>query len=173
MLLRQTKRIFVGPNKNFQGFRLEIRSKFSSEGKLTKSYFHHRSPLTLKYQTISQSFDEIAEQNPDHTCLNFRSCQFFRQRKNIFRSKILLFVLGEGKVYTYKTFKEEVDAFAASLIELGFQKNDRIAVWLPNSSENVVASFAASKLGLIKVCFDRISFSLENFSFSHFASRST
>lgn len=36
-------------------------------------------------------------------------------------------------------------------MDLGFEKNDRFAVWLPNRSENVVMSYVASKLGLIKV----------------------
>ncbi|CAF4379087.1 unnamed protein product, partial [Rotaria magnacalcarata] len=40
---------------------------------------------------------------------------------------------------------------AASLLDLGFKKYDRLAVWLPNTSENVTISYAASKLGLIKV----------------------
>lgn len=44
-----------------------------------------------------------------------------------------------------------MNSLAAALLELGFEKNDRLAVWLPNRSENVVLSFAASKLGLIKV----------------------
>lgn len=61
------------------------------------------------------------------------------------------YVLGEQKRYTYKTFKNEVDCLSASLLELGFEKNDRFAVWLPNTSENVTISYAASKLGLIKV----------------------
>ena len=60
-------------------------------------------------------------------------------------------ILGEQKRYTFKSFKDEVDSLAASLLELGFEKNDRLAVWLPNTSENVAMSFATSKLGLIKV----------------------
>jgi fatty-acyl-CoA synthase len=59
--------------------------------------------------------------------------------------------LGEQKRYTFKSFQDEVDSIAASLLELGFEKNDRFAVWLPNTSENVTMSFVASKLGLIKV----------------------
>ncbi|CAF4190746.1 unnamed protein product, partial [Adineta steineri] len=59
--------------------------------------------------------------------------------------------LSEQKRYTYKTFKDEVDNISASLLDLGFEKNDRFAVWLPNTSENVTISYAASKLGLIKV----------------------
>jgi non-ribosomal peptide synthetase component E (peptide arylation enzyme) len=60
-------------------------------------------------------------------------------------------ILGEQKRYTFKSFKDEVDCLAASLLELGFEKNDRLAVWLPNTSENVTTTFVASKLGLIKV----------------------
>ncbi len=60
-------------------------------------------------------------------------------------------ILGEQKRYTFKSFQNEVDSLAASLLELGFEKNDRLAVWLPNTSENVAMTFAASKLGLIKV----------------------
>ncbi len=44
-----------------------------------------------------------------------------------------------------------MDSLAASLLELGFEKNDRFAVWLPNTSQNVAMTYAASKLGLIKV----------------------
>ena len=61
------------------------------------------------------------------------------------------FLVGEQKRYTFRSFKQEVDSLAASLLELGFEKNDRFAVWLPNTSENVVMTYAASKLGLIKV----------------------
>lgn len=71
-------------------------------------------------------------------------------------SKCLSIRLDEQKRYTYKTFKEEVDNIAASLLDLGFEKHDRFAVWLPNTSENVAISYAATKLGLIKV-LERIS----------------
>ena len=59
--------------------------------------------------------------------------------------------LCQDKRYTFKSFKHEVDCLAASLLDMGFEKNDRVAVWLPNTSENVAMTFAASKLGLIKV----------------------
>ncbi|CAF1113515.1 unnamed protein product [Rotaria sordida] len=98
--------------------------------KLTSSYFHHASSFPLVYKTVSQSFEETANKYSDHECYVFKS---------------------EQKRYTYKTFKHEVDSIAASLLDLGFEKNDRFAVWLPNTSENVAISYAASKVGLIKV----------------------
>ncbi|CAF0926522.1 unnamed protein product [Adineta steineri] len=97
---------------------------------LTSSYFHHSSSFQLINKTLSQHFDEMALKYSNEECFIFK---------------------GEQKRYTYKTFKDEVDNIAASLLDLGFEKNDRFAVWLPNTSENVTISYAASKLGLIKV----------------------
>ena len=68
-----------------------------------------------------------------------------------FSAQSISYPLGEQKRYTFKSFKEEVDGLAASLLELGFEKSDRFAVWLPNTSQNVAMTYAASKLGLIKV----------------------
>jgi non-ribosomal peptide synthetase component E (peptide arylation enzyme) len=99
--------------------------------KLTQSYYHHISTIPLLYHSIGQHLDQLVETHPNHQCYVFKS---------------------EGnKRYTYRSFLDEVDSFATSLIELGFQKNDRIGVWLPNTSENCVATYAASKVGLIKV----------------------
>ncbi len=61
------------------------------------------------------------------------------------------FDIAEDKRYTYATMKHEIDCLAMSLLELGFERGDRLAVSLPNSSENVVLSYVASKIGLIKV----------------------
>ncbi len=74
----------------------------------------------------------------------------------VYSSEIITFdissmILGEQKRYTFKSFKDEVDSLAASLLELGFEKNDRFAVWLPNTSQSVAMTYATSKLGLIKV----------------------
>ncbi|CAF4325385.1 unnamed protein product, partial [Rotaria sordida] len=99
-------------------------SSTASSTKLTTSYYHHASLLPFVYKTISQSFDETTAKYPDHECFVFKS---------------------EQKRYTFKSFKDEVDSLAASLLELGFEKNDRLAVWLPNTSENVAMTFAAYK----------------------------
>ncbi|CAF0828289.1 unnamed protein product [Rotaria sp. Silwood1] len=99
--------------------------------KLTKSYYYHASEVPLLYHTVGQHLDGLAFEHPDHQCYVFK---------------------GEGnKRYTYKSFLDEVDSLAASLIELGYEKNDRIGVWLPNTSENCVLTYAASKVGVIKV----------------------
>lgn len=99
--------------------------------KLTQSYYHHASEIPLLYDTIGQHLDKLAIEYPNHQCYAFK---------------------GEGnKRYTYKSFLDEVDSLATSLIELGFEKNDRLGVWLPNTSENCALTYAASKVGIIKV----------------------
>ena len=146
-----TKQLLIRPSISTIKLDILIRHETTtsrpSSTKLTSSYFHHVSPLPLVYKTISQSFDETATKYPDHECYVFKGISFF----------LLISVfncpLGEQKRYTFESFKQEVDSLAASLLELGFQKNDRLAVWLPNVSENVATTFAASKLGLIKVIY--------------------
>ncbi|CAF3093973.1 unnamed protein product [Rotaria sp. Silwood2] len=128
MFLLKTTRLIARPSHVW--IIIGFQKRNNSTRKLTSSYYHHAAPFPMVYKTLSQSFDAIAEKYSDHECLVFKSQQ---------------------KRYTYKTFKEEVDNIAASLLDLGFQKNDRFAVWLPNTSENVTISYAASKLGLIKV----------------------
>jgi fatty-acyl-CoA synthase len=99
--------------------------------KLTQSYYHHASDIPLLYHTVGQHLDQLAHAYPNHECYVFK---------------------GEGnKRYTYKSFLDEVDSLATSLIELGFEKGDRIGVWLPNTSQTCAMTYAASKVGLIKV----------------------
>jgi len=144
MLINSTKRFFVRPSSTWIVFQLNKRNT-STTTKLTSSYCHHVSSLPLIYKTLSQQFDETANKYPNHECYVF---------KGIFLINILYIwwiFIGQQKRYTFKSFKDEVDSIAASLLELGFEKNDRFAVWLPNTSENVTMTFVASKLGLIKV----------------------
>ena len=50
---------------------------------------------------------------------------------------------------------------ALALLELGFEKNDRLFVMLPNCSQNAILIFVAAKLGLVKVHGDPHSMSFE------------
>ncbi|CAF0891555.1 unnamed protein product [Didymodactylos carnosus] len=98
--------------------------------KLQESYYHHASSLPFIYKTVGQHLDSLASASPRHECYIFS---------------------GEDKRYTYKSFKDEVDSVATSLLQLGFEKHDRLGVWLPNTSENVAMTYICSKLGIIKV----------------------
>ena len=50
---------------------------------------------------------------------------------------------------TYGELNALADALAASLTELGLKKGDRIAIYMPNSIELMVAFYAMQKLGVI------------------------
>ncbi len=52
-----------------------------------------------------------------------------------------------GKTLTYRELANQVDAFAAGLAELGVAKDSRVALWLPNLPQMVIAYFATLRLG--------------------------
>ncbi len=56
-----------------------------------------------------------------------------------------------GATTTYKQLKDDVDRFASALAGLGVSKGDRVALVLPNCPQNVVAFFAALRLGAVVV----------------------
>jgi long-chain acyl-CoA synthetase len=56
-----------------------------------------------------------------------------------------------GSRTTYRSLKDQVDRFAGALRSLGVQKGDRVAIILPNCPQNVVAFFAALRLGAVVV----------------------
>ncbi len=56
---------------------------------------------------------------------------------------------GERREITYRQLHEEVNQFAAGLKELGYQKGDRVAIYLPMIPELVVATLACARIGAI------------------------
>ena len=52
---------------------------------------------------------------------------------------------------TYAEYKRRVDALACSLMRLGLEKGDRIAIWSQNNVEWALTQFATAKAGLILV----------------------
>lgn len=51
--------------------------------------------------------------------------------------------------FTYKEFRQSVDAYANGLHDIGFKKGDHIALWLPNSMEHTTLFMAAARLGVV------------------------
>ena len=60
-------------------------------------------------------------------------------------------LVGQGKRYTYKDLRSQVDTLAYSLLQLGFNPGDRVLLQLPNWPEFVIAYFALQKAGLVMV----------------------
>ena len=56
-----------------------------------------------------------------------------------------------GTTMTYRELQSAVDRFAGGLRGLGVTKGDRVAIVLPNCPQNVIAFFAALRLGAIVV----------------------
>ena len=57
----------------------------------------------------------------------------------------------KGKTLTYRQLKDQVDRFATALAGLGVQQGSRVALWLPNLPQMVIAYFATLRLGALVV----------------------
>lgn len=57
----------------------------------------------------------------------------------------------KGKSLTYGEMKDHVDRFAAGLAGLGVQKGDRVALWMPNLPQMLIAYYAVLKIGGVVV----------------------
>ena len=87
-------------------------------------------PATYLFPTtpVTRLLDDAAASYPTHVALSFL-----------------------GAKTTYKELKDLVDRFAGALSGLGVSKGDRVALVLPNCPQNVIAFFAAMRLGAVAV----------------------
>ena len=53
----------------------------------------------------------------------------------------------DGQRLTYAQVEEQANRVANGLLALGVQRGDRVAIWLPNSVETVIAIFGILKAG--------------------------
>jgi len=61
------------------------------------------------------------------------------------------FIIFEGRTYTYADVSEMADRMARGLMALGVAAGDRVALWMSNRIEWVVAQFAVTRLGAVLV----------------------
>jgi long-chain acyl-CoA synthetase len=80
--------------------------------------------ITAPDLSVPQILDAISEKYPGNAALIFY-----------------------GKKITYRDLRELIDRFAAALADLGVAKGDRVALYLLNSPQYVIAYFAALKAG--------------------------
>jgi len=87
-------------------------------------------PRTLSYpeETLHQILYRSAQKYPDHPAIVFF-----------------------GNKLTYQELVGQVDRLATALHKLGVQKQDRVALFLPNCPQSVIAYYAALRLGAIVV----------------------
>jgi len=56
--------------------------------------------------------------------------------------------------YTYGEFDSLINRFGNALLDMGVTKGDRVAIYLPNSPEFIIAHFAIARIGAIAVPFN-------------------
>ncbi|MFH1609231.1 MAG: AMP-binding protein [Candidatus Bipolaricaulota bacterium] len=60
-------------------------------------------------------------------------------------------VFYEGKTITYRQFAADVDRLVAGLVKLGIEPGDKVAIWMSNIPEWIVAYFAIARAGGVVV----------------------
>ena len=86
--------------------------------------------LHLLCDTFADRIEIMAQHRPNDICYKF----FLTQTS-----------------FTFLEIKQRIDEIAQNLLDLGFKKGDRLAVFLPNMPENNLTVLAASSIGLIVV----------------------
>jgi len=80
--------------------------------------------------TFSQMLDRITEEFPDQYAFRYSTLDYTR---------------------TYAEFRDDVDAFARSLIALGVKPGDKVAVWATNVPQWFICFWASVKIGVVLV----------------------
>ena len=98
--------------------------------KLGKSHLQGLATEPLIGDTIGAHFDSVVARWPENDALIVRH---------------------QGVRWSFRRFRQEVDAFAAGLLALGLEPGDRVGIWSPNNAEWLVSQYATAKAGLILV----------------------
>ena len=85
---------------------------------------------TLIDLTLSEVLDAQVREFPDQIALRYTTLDYTR---------------------TYAQFRDDVDAFARSLIALGVKPGDKVAVWATNVPQWYIAFWAVTKIGSVLV----------------------
>jgi long-chain acyl-CoA synthetase len=90
------------------------------------AFYQEGVPPTVEVppKSVSQAFDEATERAPDRPAVVFY-----------------------GREITYRELREATDRLACAFSELGVRKGDRVALYLLNSPQFIIAYFAVLKCG--------------------------
>jgi long-chain acyl-CoA synthetase len=90
------------------------------------AHYQKGVPATVEVplKSLAQAFDQATEVAPERTAVVFY-----------------------GRSISYRELREASDRFAAALADLGVKKGDRVALYLLNSPQFIIAYFAALKCG--------------------------
>jgi len=89
-------------------------------------FYDPRTPATVEIplQTVPQLLDEAVQRRPERTAVMFY-----------------------GRGLTYRELQDAADRLACALADLGVKKGDRVALFLLNSPQFIIAYFAVLKCG--------------------------
>src|SRR5881296_93546 len=98
---------------------------------LSRPWLAHYEPgmpadVEVPLKTVAQAFDEATARAPDRTAVVFY-----------------------GRSITYRELRDATDRLACALARLGLKKGERIALYLLNSPQFIIAYFAALKCGAV------------------------
>ena len=101
----------------------------ASEQYLSKPWLRHyqkgvRPTVEIPLKTVTQAFDEATDRDPRRTAVAFY-----------------------GRSISYAELREATDRLACAFERLGVRKGDRVALYLLNSPQFIIAYFAALKCG--------------------------
>lgn len=85
---------------------------------------------TLIDLTFPQVLDRMCEEFPDQYAFRYTECDYTR---------------------TYSEFRDDVDAFARSLISMGVKQGDHVAIWATNVPQWYITFWATVKIGAVLV----------------------
>jgi long-chain acyl-CoA synthetase len=98
---------------------------------LSRPWLAHYEPgmpadVEVPLKTVAQAFDEATARAPDRAAVVFY-----------------------GRAITYRELREATDRLACALARLGLKKGERVALYLLNSPQFIIAYFAALKCGAV------------------------
>src|SRR5712664_1917863 len=101
----------------------------ASERYLSRPWLKHYqegvpASVAVPLKSVTRMFDEATERAPERTAVVFY-----------------------GRSISYRQLREATDRLACALAELGVKKGDRVALYLVNSPQFIIAYFAALKCG--------------------------
>lgn len=111
---------------------------FSDTAKSEKTYYYNKAHTgkfvwkkdLLIDMTFSQVLDKMVEEFPDQYAFKYTTLDYTR---------------------TYSEFRDDVDAFARTLIALGVKAGSKVAVWASNVPQWYIAFWATTKIGAVLV----------------------
>lgn len=104
-------------------------------------------------KVLKRNFHKLAHVKGDNSkpLLTDTIGDLFSKQVSLYSSNDFLVSQHQKKLYTWKMFDDEVNAFAFGLIKLGYKTGDRLGIWMANNSEWLVTKYATAKLGVILV----------------------